>query len=195
MLLYRVNRLRAVGGGVVLRLCEGRFGVTRREWVLLALLQAGGPVHSSGLAERADLDKSATSKAVVTLVAKGYVQRSLRAGDHRYAELGLTASGEALVDRMMPVMKDINAAILGALSADEVVLLDALLDRLQASVNEMAEGSAPWPAADRRRGRGSVRPGRTPRRRRACSRAGRCPRSRTRPRRPPRRSRRLRACR
>ena len=176
MLLYRLNRLRAVGGGVVLRLCEGRFGVTRREWVLLALLQGSGPVSSSGLAALAELDKSATSKAVVSLVAKGLVQRSPRPGDHRYADLDLTAAGRTLFERMMPVMKDINARILGVLDGDEIAALDELLDRLQASVNEMANGPVPWPAADRRRrGAKPVRPSRRragddrrPRRRRAC---------------------------
>ncbi len=153
MLLYRLNRIRAVGGGVVLRLCEGQFGVTRREWVLLALLHGGGPVSSSGLAARADLDKSATSKAVVTLVAKNLVRRSPRAGDRRYAELELTADGHALFERMMPLMRDINERILGPLSAREVTLLDELLDRLLGAAIELSDAEAPWPSADRRRGR------------------------------------------
>ena len=153
MLLYRLNRVRAVGGGVVLRLCEGQFGVTRREWVLLALLRSGGPASSSGLAARADLDKSATSKAIVKLVAKGLVRRSPRAGDRRYAELEPTAEGEALFDRMMPVMKDINARLLGALSAREVAALDGLLDRLLGAAIGLSDAPTPWPAADRRRGR------------------------------------------
>ena len=151
MLLYRLNRIRAVGGGVVLRLCEGQFGVTRREWVLLALL-SGGPVSSTGLAARADLDKPSTSKAVVTLVQKGLVARLPCESDRRYAELALTPKGQALFDRMMPVMKGINARLLSALSAQEAALLDALLDRLQASASELLDASAPLPSADRRRG-------------------------------------------
>lgn len=156
MLLYRMNRVRAVGGGVVLRLCEGQFGVTRREWVLLALLallRGGGPVSSSGLAARADLDKSATSKAIVKLVAKQLVRRSPRAGDRRYAELELTAEGHALFDRMMPVMEDINAQLLGSLSAREVSTLDGLLDRLLDAAVELSDSPTPWPSVDRRRGR------------------------------------------
>ena len=153
MLLYRLNGIRAVGGGAVLRLCEGHFGVTRREWVLLALLHGSGPISSSGLAARANLDKSATSKAIVSLVRKGFVRRSPRVGDHRYADLDLTVEGRTLFDRMMPVMKSINAHILGALDSREVALLDGLLDRLQDSVNEMVGELTTWPAADRRRGR------------------------------------------
>ena len=153
MLLYRLNRIRAVGGGVVLRLCEGQFGMTRREWVLLALLRGGGPVSSSGLAARADLDKSATSKAIVKLVAKHLVRRLPRAGDRRYAELELTADGHALFDRMMPLMKDINSRLLDLLSPREVTALDELLDRLLAAAIDLSDAPTPWPSADRRRGR------------------------------------------
>ena len=38
LLLYRLSRLLAVGGSPVIRLCEGRFGITRREWRVRALL-------------------------------------------------------------------------------------------------------------------------------------------------------------
>ena len=54
-------------------------------------------------------------------------------------------------------MQQINERILSTLSAQEVLLLDEFLDRLQASANELSEASAPWPAADRRRGRSARR--------------------------------------
>jgi hypothetical protein len=38
MLLFRLSRLLAVGGAAVVRLCEGRYGITRREWAVLSLL-------------------------------------------------------------------------------------------------------------------------------------------------------------
>ena len=42
LLLYRINRLLSVAGSMVIRLCEGRFGITRREWRVLALLAQEG---------------------------------------------------------------------------------------------------------------------------------------------------------
>ena len=55
-LLFRINRLRAVGGGLVLRYCEGQFGVTRREWVMIALLAvvAGCSVEQLPVASSTD---------------------------------------------------------------------------------------------------------------------------------------------
>jgi hypothetical protein len=38
LLLYRMARLPSVAGSMVIRLCEGRFGITRREWRLLGVL-------------------------------------------------------------------------------------------------------------------------------------------------------------
>ena len=40
LLLYRLSRLLGVAGAPVIRLCEGQFGITRREWRVLALLPA-----------------------------------------------------------------------------------------------------------------------------------------------------------
>ena len=68
LLLYRLSRLQATAGGMALRYCEGQFGITRREWRILALLAAVGPLGSSDLAERASLDRPRTSKAVTSLL-------------------------------------------------------------------------------------------------------------------------------
>ena len=53
LLLYRINRLLGVAGSMVIRLCEGRFGITRREWRVLAALAHEASLLSSQLAERA----------------------------------------------------------------------------------------------------------------------------------------------
>ncbi|MCY7319651.1 MAG: MarR family transcriptional regulator [Ramlibacter sp.] len=152
MLLYRINRLRAVGGGMVLRYCEGQFGVTRREWVMLALLSSTGPVSSSELAAHAELDKSATSKAVTALVDKGLMGRTARAGDRRYAQLELTAAGRDLHDRILPVVEGINRELMSALSADEVAQLDDLLSRIQQRADDLWREGPGLPRADRRNG-------------------------------------------
>src|SRR5262245_61971516 len=71
LLLYRLSRLLGVAGSMVIRLCEGRFGITRREWRLIATLASRGALGSSQLAEHAQLDRARTSRAVGSLVAKG----------------------------------------------------------------------------------------------------------------------------
>ena len=154
LLLYRLSRLLAVGGSMVIRLCEGRFGITRREWRLIATLASRGELSSSQLAGHAQLDRARTSKAVGSMQAKGLLSRTRPAGDRRQVLLGLTERGQALYDELYPLVSRINAELMAALDADSAVRLDDALRRLQAQAERMA-GEAVLPKADRgRRGAG-----------------------------------------
>jgi DNA-binding MarR family transcriptional regulator len=156
LFLYRLSRLRAAGGRRVIRLCEGEFGITRREWGLLGLLARDDGILSSQLAERAHLDRARTSRAVSALVAKGLVRRTIRTGDRRAVALHLTDEGQAVNAALLPRVSAINRELLSVLSASELDLLDGLLLRLQVQADAMVPG-ADDPKADRRRG-GRKRP-------------------------------------
>jgi DNA-binding MarR family transcriptional regulator len=157
LLLYRLSRLLSVAGSMVIRLCEGRFGITRREWRLIAVLASRGELGSSQLAEHAQLDRARTSKAVGSLVDKQLLSRVTRAGDRRQVLLGLTEAGQALYDELFPLVAKINADLMGALDAGDAARFDDSLHRLQAQAERMVE-EAVLPKADRgRRGVGSSR--------------------------------------
>ncbi|OOG43882.1 MarR family winged helix-turn-helix transcriptional regulator [Polaromonas sp. A23] len=151
LLLYRLSRLQAAAGGVVVRYCEGKFGITRREWRILAVLAARGPMGSSALAEQAHLDRPRTSKAVTALAGKKLVSRTSRAGDARHILLTLTPAGVALHSELFPLVSQINGDVLAALTTQETALLGDMLERLQQRANVMAEQSG-LPLADRRHG-------------------------------------------
>ncbi|MBV8618293.1 MAG: MarR family transcriptional regulator [Curvibacter sp.] len=153
LLLYRLSRLLAVGGASVIRLCEGRFGITRREWRILSLLAGQEGLLSSQLAERAQLDRARTSRAIGSLVEKQLLQRTPRAGDRRLADLRLTPAGRALHDALFPLVVGINQQLLAALGADEVADLDARLDRLQAHAEALSLQQTDLPRTDRHKGR------------------------------------------
>ena len=155
LLLYRLSRLQATAGGMVVRYCEGKFGITRREWRILALLASRGPMGSSELAEHAHLDRPRTSRAVTTLSGKKLVSRTSRAGDARLIQLELTAAGRALHAQLFPLVGQINRDVLRVLQPQEITLLADMLARLQLSADVLAaEGGLPL--ADRRHG-GSAR--------------------------------------
>ena len=119
LLLYRLSRLLAVGGSMVIRLCEGRFGITRREWRVIARLAEEEELLSSELAERIQLDRARTSRAVTSLVAKKLVRRQAGTSDRRHARLALTDKGRALYAALFPLVCEINRGLLSPLSADE----------------------------------------------------------------------------
>jgi DNA-binding MarR family transcriptional regulator len=151
LLLYRISHLLAVAGSMVIRLCEGRFGITRREWRIVALLAQEEGLLSSQLAERANLDRARTSRAITSLVGKRMVRRETGGGDRRQARVALTASGRALYEQLFPLVREINVELLRPLARAEVERLDAQLDALQVQADRMVQ-QADLPKADRRRG-------------------------------------------
>jgi DNA-binding MarR family transcriptional regulator len=161
LLNYRLMRLFAVSGAPVVRLCEGRYGIARREWRIVALLAAHGPMSPSALAERGDLDRARTSRAIGTLVAKALVQRVAQPGDARRAVVALTESGQALYAELFPQVVEINRRVLGALDAPLLEALDEALTRLTAHAVQVNRAAVLDVQADRRHG-GSRRRWRAP---------------------------------
>jgi DNA-binding MarR family transcriptional regulator len=155
VLLYRISRLLSTAGSMVIRLCEGSFGITRREWRLIALLAREDGVLSSQLAERAQLDRARTSRAVTSLVAKKLVRRARGPADRREVRLALTDAGRALYAQLFPRVLQINHELLSVLSGAQLKALDRGLEALQGQADAMV-GRAQLPKADRRRG-GRVR--------------------------------------
>ncbi len=160
MLLYRLGQLTAVAGALVVRLCEGGYGITRREWAVLAQLH-GQPqgLLPSVLAERMKRDRARTSRALTALQAKGLVERSALPHDRRSVSVCLSEAGHALYAELMPQVQAINARILEALSGEERQVFDAALERLRDRAQALLQETGPHlPKADRRRGSGTRRP-------------------------------------
>ena len=155
LLLYRLARVLATASTPVVRLCEGRFGITRREWRMLALLAEHGALQPSQLAERARLDRARTSRALSSLVGKRLVDRAAASGDRRCAQVWLTEAGQALHAQLFPLVVQINRELAASLQAAEVELLEGALDRLERQAERLSH-QAGQPKADRRRG-GRVR--------------------------------------
>jgi DNA-binding MarR family transcriptional regulator len=156
LLLYRLARLQAEAGGMVVRLCEGRYGITRREWrVILQLVQEDG-LQSSELAQRVQLDRARTSRTVTSLVAKKLVQRETRRGDRRRVALALTLAGRQLHSELFPIVAQINLDLLKALEPSAVHALDAGLRALQHQAEAMAR-QPDQPRANRRGGQAARR--------------------------------------
>ena len=139
MLLYVLWQLQAAARRPVVRLCEAQFGITRREWRMLAQLGQGEGMASSALAERAALDRAQTSRAVSALVQKGLVARTPRPGNRREVLLHLTERGRALYAALLPRVAAINQELLSVLSASEVATLELLVQRLRVQAERMVE--------------------------------------------------------
>ena len=153
LLLYRLGRLSNTAGALVVRLCEGGYGITRREWAMVAHLYENGALPPSVLAERMHRDRARTSRTLTALGKKKLVMRTVTPGDRRGARVELTPVGRQLYADLMPRIQAINGQVLSALQGDEVVQFDAVLARLLVRAQSLVVELSPnWPRANRRRG-------------------------------------------
>lgn len=154
LLLFRLGLLSAQAGAMVVRLCEGQYGITRREWRMLGVLYGHEGMPPSALADQAQLDRARTSRAITSLVKKGLVARTTMSADRRGVRLTLTDEGLRVYQSLMPQVQNINRRILAALSPDEMAMFDLCLARLHQSAQALASELAPaLPKTYRSRGR------------------------------------------
>ena len=154
LLLYRLSQLTGTAGAMVVRLCEGGHGITRREWGVLAQLhgQSEGLLPSV-LAERMRRDRARTSRTLTALLRKGLIEREVLSYDRRSARVRLSTAGQALYQQLMPQVQAINARILQVLSPEQTQALDQALECLRERAQQLlAEMDQALPKADRRRG-------------------------------------------
>jgi DNA-binding MarR family transcriptional regulator len=149
---YQMHSIETVNASSVTRICEGEFGITRREWRFIALLAALGRIAPSDLALRAGLDRSRTSKALMPLLAKGLIERCPRPGDRRGATVALTPAGQALYANIFPRVQKINTELLAVLGDEDVRTLARLLNTLRRRAVALHGSGRVGAIADRRHG-------------------------------------------
>ncbi len=152
LLNYRLSCLLAASGAMITRLCEGRYGITRREWRVIALLAAHGAMSPSELAQRAQLERARVSRLVTGLAGKGLLARIGDTEDKRRATVRLTAAGQALYDELLPRSIQFNREVLSALDPEELRSFESALDKLTAQATRIAALKPVPEKADRRHG-------------------------------------------
>lgn len=152
LLMYRLNRLLAVAGSLVVRLCEGGYGITRREWGLLMMLAQHPGMPPAELARRLGLDRARTSRAITSLLAKKLITRDAMPGDRRQAMLSLTPAGHAVHDGLFPQVKALNQSLLAGLDAEAVRMLDHALSDMQQRAEALVATRTDVPRTYRLRG-------------------------------------------
>jgi len=154
LLGYRLHAIVAKISSVVIRICEGRYGISRREWHIMGLLDARGPQTPSRLADSCHLDRPRISRAISALVAKGLVARLPMENDHKRALLSLTPAGRELQRRVFEEVASVNAALIDDLDDEQLRQLHRLLVLLGARADVIKRETAGNVRADRWRGRG-----------------------------------------
>lgn len=83
-------------------------------------------------------DRATLGKVVDRLVDKELVRRQVSASDRRAREVSLTAAGAALLERVMPIVRDAQQRFLTGLDRDERETFVALLQKATLAANDLS---------------------------------------------------------
>lgn len=120
------------------RVYEQECGASLRDLRLMRFIAAEPGLTLGRLIDRASLEKTLASKAISTLVGRGWVTRSVGTVDARHISLELTDAGEAVVLKADPLGRFMERTLLRDLGADELAVLRRCLDKLVATGEEMS---------------------------------------------------------
>ena len=105
-------------------------GLTRVTWCVLLAVGNEGLAQPSEIAEFVGIDRTATSRALRQMEARGLISRAAGPGDGRTRSVVLTGPGKAALATGTPLAEANNAAMAERLDPDDVERLKAQLDRL-----------------------------------------------------------------
>lgn len=105
-------------------------GLSIAMWRVMAVLAATGGQRQIDLADLTSIDASTLSRIVTRLVRLGLVTRARSASSNREVAVALSGKGNALVARLIPLARDVEADAGAGLSADELSVLKRCLRRI-----------------------------------------------------------------
>lgn len=113
-------------------------------WRVLAVLAANGRQRQIDLAELTSTDASTLSRIVSRLMHLGLVTRTRSVTSNREVAVALSAKGGALVARLIPPARDIEADANAGISPEELAVVKRCLRRMYANLtNRLAAARAP----------------------------------------------------
>lgn len=138
---YRIHRLSSkLAMPPPFELPDGRV-VRAREWRVILQLAAWGPLTNRELADLVGMDAATITRVVQSLGELGLVQTKTSPSDRRKQFVSLTREGAAAHDLIAPGRRAGGEAIAAAMSPKEQAVFFALLDRLDARLDELGARS------------------------------------------------------
>lgn len=128
---YRITVVAALIRRALADIYRGDPGLNEPEWKVFTALAHYGPLPSGHVGHYVTLDRVAVSRALARLMKLGLVTRKKNRDDLRMFDVGLTAQGTRIYDRMAQEALAVEAPILERLNADEIRTLLALLEKVE----------------------------------------------------------------
>jgi DNA-binding MarR family transcriptional regulator len=130
---YLIARLAyQLNGDLIGKLRREGINVTR--WRILAVLAMGDGITINEIVDRAMMQQSSLSRALMTMEKEQYIRRVLRQDDARYVRVFLTAKGRALFTSLNVVVRRRQKRLLKGFSRREVGTAFTLVRRLSGNM-------------------------------------------------------------
>ncbi|WP_312795031.1 MarR family winged helix-turn-helix transcriptional regulator [Tianweitania sp.] len=127
---FQLQRLAGLSTRIAALSIRPKYGLTPREWRVLAVLKYLGEVPLQELAKHSGLLKSQMSRTVSTMIERGYIARTANPEDGRSILLRLSPEGAVLSRRILDDSFQRNEEMLATLSHAEQQILVELLRRV-----------------------------------------------------------------
>jgi DNA-binding MarR family transcriptional regulator len=118
-------------------------------WALVAIAERTCSSQSE-LAARTHVDEATACRVVRSLTDAGWVTAVRDGADRRRVRLALSAGGEDLVRRILPVARGLRAAVDSAVTADERAVTRGALTKILARLTALADEAGASPPAPTR---------------------------------------------
>jgi DNA-binding MarR family transcriptional regulator len=105
-------------------------GINVTRWRILAVLAMGDGITINELIDRAMMQQSALSRALMNMEEEGYIRRTPRRADARYVEVFLADKGRTLFNSLNIVVGRRQNRLLKGFSPQEIEAAFALVRRL-----------------------------------------------------------------
>ena len=136
-LTYRLSRLQARLNAQAADVLRRHDGVPLAQWRVLLLLYGGDVSSQKEIVGLAQFDKGQVSRLVDTLIERGLISTKSSGADKRVRTLSLTGDGIAIVERLIPVMRERQRKLLGVFSAEEQKVLIEFIGRLDSVADKL----------------------------------------------------------
>jgi DNA-binding MarR family transcriptional regulator len=138
---WRINYLANLYSLTVNRDLKSKYGLTRQEFVILFCLTHSSNVAAQDVCLATGRPKNTISRAVHTLIQKGYIKKASNPSDGRSEILNITIKGAKAYDQVIPILVDRENEMMACLNRAERKTLDRLLTKLAANFDT---GSGPY---------------------------------------------------
>lgn len=134
---YLINRV-----GVALVTTFGKEPLARHQlniamWRALAALSRNGGLRLVDLAEVTSIDVSTLSRMVTRLMRLGLVMRTRSKTSDREVVVMLAPKGRRLLDRLIPVALQFEAALTEGVTAADLAIVNRVLHRMHANMMQL----------------------------------------------------------